>query len=270
MTVRTAPREPTMRALRSLADTVSLALDRLDLAEVHVEQRSERRLRSMVQHASDVICLLDADLTICYVTPAVEHVLSVPPPELLGHRWLDLVHPDDHASAQDIVLRAANGRPARAEIRLLAADGREPIVDTTVTEVGDDSHAGFVLTCHDVTDRRGLEQALAHQAFHDPLTGLANRALFRDRVDHVLSRVRRSRRSCAVLFLDLDDFKTINDSLGHAAGDEMLQEVTDAPHRDRARRRHDGPARRRRVRGAARGLRCRGGDVGRRAADRVR
>jgi diguanylate cyclase (GGDEF)-like protein/PAS domain S-box-containing protein len=86
---------------------------------------------------------------------------------------------------------------------------------------------GRVWSFRDVTERKRLEDELSHQAFHDALTGLANKALFRDRVDHALSRAARGPTELAVLFIDLDDFKTVNDSLGHTAGDEVLVAVAD-------------------------------------------
>ena len=121
--VEHAPSPRTVAALESLASTMHLAIDRLDVGEIMVERRSERRLRLMLRYASDVICILDHDLTIVHVTPAVEPIVGLPAPELLGMSWLDVVTDDDRDSARDLVSLAQGGRPARGEVRLNSEDG---------------------------------------------------------------------------------------------------------------------------------------------------
>jgi diguanylate cyclase (GGDEF)-like protein len=117
---------------------------------------------------------------------------------------------------------------ATGELRVQHADGSWRWIEAVGRNLVDDpAVGGVVVNYRDITTRKTLEDELRHQAFHDSLTGLANRALFVDRLDHALSLARRSRRPLAVLFIDLDDFKTFNDSFGHAAGDELLLAVAD-------------------------------------------
>ena len=129
-------------------------------------------------------------------------------------------------------------------------------VETLRTDLMHDPNVkGIVLNSRDVSERKAFEEQLAHQAFHDSITGLANRALFRDRVEHALERLTRSDLPMSVLFMDLDDFKTINDSLGHAAGDRAARRGGRARCALPPHGRHGGPAGRRRVRDPARGRR---------------
>ena len=120
------------------------------------------------------------------------------------------------------------GRPLRAEYRMVAADGSEIWVRDEAFAMPPEANSGRPMSqglLVDTTDRKRLEAQLLHDALHDPLTGLANRILFRDHVERALVRRRRSRTSAAMLFVDLDDFKVINDSYGHRAGDRVLGEI---------------------------------------------
>ena len=112
---------------------------------------------------------------------------------------------------------------------------------------------GLALNFRDISERKALEEQLRQLAFHDPLTLLANRNLFRDRVQHALTLAQRGRSSVAVMFLDLDNFKTINDSLGHDAGDRLLQAMAQRHRQDHTLLGYRGAAGGRRVRGAGRG-----------------
>ena len=142
--------------------------------------------------------------------------------------FLELLHPDDRAFVEDLVAQSVeSGKDFSYEARIVQPNGSVRLVHALgmVTRGDDGRVTRLAGTVQDITDRKSLEDKIQHQAFHDSLTGLANRELFIDRVGHALMRQTRAGTPLAVLFLDLDDFKTVNDSLGHRAGDELLVDV---------------------------------------------
>jgi diguanylate cyclase (GGDEF)-like protein/PAS domain S-box-containing protein len=212
--------------LALLAAETSLALERLLVAERL--RASEERFRSVVQSASDIVAIVAPD-GLRYVSPAIETVLGYTPAEMEGLRG-DIVHADDLpriTAALAEVRKQPHGAALELQYRARHADGGWRDVETVATNLLENrAIGGVLLTSRDVTDRRRLEAELRHQAFHDALTGLPNRALLTERLDHALARARRRPgTSLTLLFLDLDDFKVINDSVGHTAGDELLIEV---------------------------------------------
>ena len=215
-------------ALGALATQVSLAVEGASLAADLHRRQGEARFRSLVAHASDLITVLDGEGLVTYQSPSIERVLGYRSHEVEGRRFDRLLVESDRPLLAQLI--AVDG-PGEAEghtieCSVLHRDGTPLTFEVQHTDLLHDEHVhGIVLNSRDVSERKAFEEQLAHQAFHDPVTKLANRALFSDRVEHALMRSTRGIPEIAVMFIDLDDFKTVNDSLGHTAGDEVLQEV---------------------------------------------
>jgi diguanylate cyclase (GGDEF)-like protein/PAS domain S-box-containing protein len=189
---------------------------------------SEDRYRSLIQNSSDATMVMD-ELGICtYVSPAITELVGLDSAVFIGQRATDFIHPDDRDrvhSRLGLQLQADSG-PTLVQFRMQRDTGGWRDVEAVVANQLDrPSVAGYVANIRDITERKEFEALLAHRALHDPLTGLANRQLILDRAEQMLSRSRRSCEPVAAFFIDLDNFKDANDSLGHEAGDKLLQMV---------------------------------------------
>lgn len=185
----------------------------------------EALYRALVDGTRDVITIASLDARVLYASPAAHHVFGYRPEDLLGARLPLYCHPDDLTPLMQAVetLRqeaasGIRGPGRRVSCRVRHADGRWRHVESTVSHHTE----GVIFSSRDVTDRVAQQEQLEHLAFHDALTGLPNRALFADRVAHALRKRTTRTAPPAVLFIDLDGFKAVNDSAGHAVGDALL------------------------------------------------
>ncbi len=192
-------------------------------------RKSESRFRSVIQNLSDVITILDSEYKINYASPSAKNLLGLEKVDILQRRLNDFCHPEDQIKLGKFLLEINDKNELLSvEWRIRRADNEWYYVESVGTDLlADPSVGGIVITTRNINERKMLESKLTHQAFHDSLTDLANRVLFRNRVEHALLRAKRQKTSIAVLFLDLDNFKNINDTLGHAVGDELLSVVAE-------------------------------------------
>jgi diguanylate cyclase (GGDEF)-like protein/PAS domain S-box-containing protein len=188
----------------------------------------EARFAALVQHSSDLVIIIDRDANIVFLSPSVTRTLGWDTEGTLGTSLVAAVHRSDQQRWRTIVdfLTEDSSGDTIVEWRVRHADGSWRFLQSIVTNLIDEpSVGGLVLNSRDITDQKTLEDQLRHQAFHDPLTGLANRALFAEQLDQALRRRSRIGGGLALLFLDLDRFKAVNDLHGHALGDEVLKQT---------------------------------------------
>ena len=218
-------------AIRALATQLSLAISRSDLQKDTLQRQSTQRFQALIQSSSDVISILGLDGRIRFQSPATLSVFGYDPETTIGMEIAELVHPDDADRVTSTFRHVVDGGDPSlvCECRIRHSDGSWRNTETRMSNLlAEPAVEGIVLNTRDITDRQTLEAELRHQAFHDSLTGLANRALFTNRVEHALESSKRDGSTIAVLHCDMDGFERLNDGLGYRSGDEALKMVADA------------------------------------------
>ena len=194
--------------------------------QIGLARRSaEARFSALIRNTNDVIAIVDSDGRINYLTPTAERIFGQPVPALTGRPLAELVAFEDRPRLREFLRRdlGQDGASANLEARIPHGDDKYRIVEIHGTNMdAEPAIGGRLLNLRDMTDRKGMEEQLKRLALHDPLTLLANRSLFRDRLEHAVAVSKRNGRGVAVMFVDLDNFKKINDSFGHAHGDRVL------------------------------------------------
>jgi diguanylate cyclase (GGDEF)-like protein/PAS domain S-box-containing protein len=209
-----------------LARQAALVVERVVLSREVIRRNSEAYFRTLVHDTSDVILIVDDHGRIRYATPSARSIFGDVPVD--GEYLWDLVQPDEREEIARALAEMRRGEGGQGgdvgeDWRITARDGSYVEVEVRCSDLRHEpTVGGLVLTLRDVTEQRQLERELKYRAFHDSLTGLPNRVLFQERVVRALARSRHTNGIVGVLFIDLDDFKVTNDTMGHSVGDELL------------------------------------------------
>jgi diguanylate cyclase (GGDEF)-like protein/PAS domain S-box-containing protein len=193
-----------------------------------VRQEGSDRIRALIEHSSDMIAVIDSRLDCQFQSPSSLDAIGMAPEQFIGTNLLDWVDERDQTLVQEEIDRLKRGADSvRFEWRMRGVAGRNIVLETIASnELETPGVLGIVLNSRDMSDRKQLEDQLTFQAFHDPLTGLPNRTSFLMSLDRALQTAEPG-RTTAIMFIDLDHFKTVNDTLGHTAGDELIKQVAE-------------------------------------------
>jgi len=197
-------------------------------AAMEQKELADDRFMALVQNSSDTTLVMGQNMVVKYASPSLTTLVGRKPEDLVGHRANEIVHPDERAAVESQIRSRLQARQVTdpVQFRMEHADGSWRYVEAVVSDLRENpSVAGYVANVRDITERKLAEDLLAHQALHDPLTGLPNRTLILDRAEQMIARARREQEPVAALFIDLDNFKDVNDTFGHKTGDAILREV---------------------------------------------
>jgi diguanylate cyclase (GGDEF)-like protein/PAS domain S-box-containing protein len=212
--------------LEALAAQGALAIERITVTEELARHSSEQYFRTLVQNTADVILIVGENDVVRYASPSATALFG--PGVAEGHRLPELVVEAQRPQAEAALARIHRGEIPQGEEywSVARADGSTGDIEVSLRDLRDEpTVTGLVLTIRDVTERLRLERELTHLAFHDPLTGLPNRVRFNDQVQAAVARGWDGDDVVGVLFIDVDDFKVVNDTMGHETGDQLIEEV---------------------------------------------